>query len=125
MDTGFCLRALRRAMASTGRAPEIFNTDQGSQFTSKEWVSEIEAAGALVSMDGRGRWMDNVFIERLWRSLKYEKLRLWSYRDIPELEAHIASWMEYYNSRRKHQHLGYATPWSLYEAAGPKVLAAA
>lgn len=115
MDTGFCLRALRRAMASTGRVPDIFNTDQGSQFTSREWVGELESHGVRVSMDGKGRWMDNVFIERLWRSLKYEKLRLWSYRDIPELQGHIAWWMNYYNHERKHQHLGYATPWSLYE----------
>ena len=78
-------------------------------------VGELEAAGVRVSMDGRGRWMDNVFIERLWRSLKYEKLRLWSYGDIPELEAHIGDWMGYYNHERKHQGLGYATPWSLYE----------
>ena len=117
-DTGFCLRALRRAMVQTGRAPEIFNTDQGSQFTSKEWVGELEGAGVRVSMDGKGRWMDNVFIERLWRSLKYEKLRLWSYRSIPELEGHIRWWMDYYNHEREHQHLDYATPWSLYAKAG-------
>ena len=125
MDTGFCMRALRRAIASTGRAPGIFNTDQGSQFTSNEWVSELEAAGVRVSMDGRGRWMDNVFIERLWRSLKYEKLRLWSYRDIPELERHIDDWMDYYNHRRKHQHHDYATPWSLYETMTEETQAAA
>jgi putative transposase len=113
-DTGFCVRALRRAMAQTGRVPEIFNTDQGSQFTSKEWVGVLEDAGVRVSMDGKGRWMDNVFIERLWRSLKYEKLRLWSYRDLPELEGHIRWWMDYYNHERKHQHLDYATPWSRY-----------
>lgn len=124
MDTGFCLRALRRAMVSTGRKAAIFNTDQGSQFTSREWVGELESHGVRVSMDGRGRWMDNVFIERLWRSLKYEKLRLWSYRDLPELEAHIANWMGYYNHRRKHQTLGYATPWSLY-APSEKMPAAA
>ena len=117
MDTAFCLKALRRAMAQTGRTPDIFNTDQGSQFTSKEWVGELEAAGVQVSMDGKGRWMDNVFIERLWRSLKYEKLRLWSYSDLPELGMLIETWMSYYNHRRKHQTLDYATPWSLYEPA--------
>ena len=117
MDTGFCVRALREAMTTTGRTPRIFNTDQGSQFTSREWVGELESRGVRVSMDGKGRWMDNVFIERLWRSLKYEKLRLWSYRDIPELEGQIEWWMNYYNHERKHQHLGYATPWSLYEKA--------
>lgn len=125
MDTGFCLRALRRAMSATGRTPEIFNTDQGSQFTSKEWVGELKAKGIQVSMDGKGRWMDNVFIERLWRSIKYEKLRLWSYQDIPGLTEHVDSWMDYYNHRRKHQHLDYATPWSLYEKGKTKVPAAA
>ena len=125
MDIAFCLRALRKAMARTGRAPEIFNTDQGSQFTSKEWVGELESAGVRVSMDGRGRWMDNVFIERLWRSLKYEKLRLWSYRDIPELENHIDNWIGYYNHRRKHQHLDYAKPWDLYEKMTKQTPAAA
>jgi putative transposase len=116
MDTAFCLRTLRRAMAVAGRVPDIFNTDQGSQFTSREWVDELEKHGVKVSMDGRGRWMDNVFIERLWRSLKYERLRLWSYGDLPELEEHIDWWMNYYNHRRKHQHLDYATPWSLYRS---------
>ena len=115
MDIAFCLRGLREAMARTGRASKIFNTDQGSQFTSKEWVGELEAAGVRVSMDGRGRWMDTVFIERLWRSLKYEKQRLWSYRDIPEPESHIDNWMGYYKHRRKHQHLDYAKPWDVYE----------
>jgi putative transposase len=124
MDTGFCLRALRRAIATTGRRPRIFNTDQGSQFTSKEWVGEVESHGIRVSMDGKGRWMDNVFIERLWRSLKYEKLRLWSYRDLPELERHTADWMSYYNHERKHQALDYATPWSLYAPASPMPAAA-
>ena len=114
MDTAFCLRALHRAVEVAGCAPEILNTDQGSQFTSEEWVSAVEGYGTKVSMDGRGRWMNNVFIERLWRSLKYEKLRLWSYRDIPELCAHIDDWMAYYNHDRKHQALDYGTPWSLY-----------
>ena len=77
----------------------------------------MELHGIRVSMDGKGRWMDNVFIERLWRSIKYEKLRLWSYGDIPELGGLIDSWMGYYNHRRKHQALDYATPWSLYEPA--------
>ena len=125
MDIAFCLRALRQAMARTGRAPEIFNTDERSQFTSKDWMGELESAGVRVSMDGRGRWMDNVFIERLWRSLKYEQLRLWSYRDIPELEGQIDSWMNYYNHRRKHQHLDYGKPWDLYEKMTEQTPAAA
>ena len=114
-DTAMCLRALRRALSS-GRRPEIFNTDQGSQFTSQEWIQAIKSEGIQVSMDGKGRWIDNVFIERLWRSLKYEKIRLWSYEDIPELEGHIREWMAYYNHRRKHQQLQYQTPWAVYAA---------
>ena len=114
MDSAFCVRALRAALRTTGRKPKIFNTDQGSQFTGADWISELQGHDIQISMDGRGRWMDNVFIERLWRSLKYEKLRLWSYQTIPELRALTASWMEFYNLRRKHQSHGYSTPWSVY-----------
>jgi len=114
MDSHFCLRALRRAEEVAGCTPEIFNTDQGSQFTSEEWVGAVQEMGAKVSMDGRGRWMDNVFIERLWRSIKYEKLRLWSYRDIVELTSHVDEWMGYYNHERPHQTFGNGTPWSMY-----------
>jgi len=114
MDTAFCLHALRRAITSTGRTPGILNTDQGSQFTSEEWISTVKGHGIRVSMDGKGRWRDNVYIERLWRSLKYERLRLWSYGNIPELTSQVEIWMDYYNHRRKHQALDYATPWSLY-----------
>ena len=112
-DTAMCLRALHRAFAS-GRRPAIFNTDQGSQFTNREWISEIKSRGIKVSMDGKGRWIDNVFIERLWRSLKYEKTRLWSYETIVELEIHIREWMGYYNHRRKHQHLNHQAPWFIF-----------
>ena len=122
MDTGFCVRALKAAMASTGRKPTIFNTDQGSQFSSSEWTGELKKNGIQISMDGKGRWMDNVFIERLWRSIKYEKLRLWSYDTVGELRKLVADWMEFYNHERKHQALGYATPWSLYSS--PKKMAA-
>ena len=115
MDSAFCVRALKQAMASTGRKPEIFNTDQGSQFTGRDWISTLESNGIAVSMDGKGRWMDNVFIERLWRSLKYEKIRLWSYDTVGELRSHVSDWMNLYNHRRKHQSLEYATPWSIYE----------
>lgn len=117
MDSAFCVRALKEALRRTGRKPKIFNTDQGSQFTGKEWISELQKQGIQISMDGRGRWMDNVFIERLWRSLKYEKLRLWSYRTISELRALTADWIEFYNHRRKHQTHGYITPWSVYQGA--------
>jgi putative transposase len=115
MDSAFCVRTLRAAMRSTGRKPKIFNTDQGSQFTGDDWISELQANDIQISMDGRGRWMDNVFIERLWRSLKYEKLRLWSYQTLSELRALTVGWMEFYNHRRKHQTHDYGTPWSIYD----------
>lgn len=115
MDSAFCVRALKEAMSRTGRKPKIFNTDQGSQFTGRDWIGTLKANGIEISMDGKGRWMDNVFIERLWRSLKYEKIRLWSYDTVGELRSHVADWMDFYNHRRKHQALDYATPWSIYE----------
>ena len=115
MDSGFCVRALKKAFDLTGSKPKIFNTDQGSQFTSKEWISELQEREIEVSMDGRGRWMDNVFIERLWRSLKYEQIRLHSYETISELRSQISSWMDFYNHERIHQSLDNQTPWSLYK----------
>jgi putative transposase len=108
------LEALKEAVAAAGCAPEIFNTDQGCQFTSNEWIGAVEGMGTKVSMDGRGRWLDNVFIERLWRSLKCERLYLSSYRNLVELEAGIAEWMRDYNHHRIHQALDYAIPWHLY-----------
>ena len=114
MDAGFCVEAYREAVRVAGRAPDIMNTDQGSQFTGEEWIGVVEASGARVSMDGKGRWMDNVFIERLWRSLKYEELRLWSYGTVTEVTARIGKWMNFYNHRRKHQTLDYDVPWNLY-----------
>ena len=115
MDSGFCVRALRKAMARTGRKPKIFNTDQGSQFTGRDWIGELKKNDIRISMDGKGRWMDNVFIERLWRSLKYEKIRLYSYANLRELRENITEWMEFYNHERDHQALDYTTPWSNYE----------
>ena len=114
MDAGFCVEAYREALQVARRAPDIMNTDQGSQFTSEEWIEAVESSGARVSMDGKGRWMDNVFIERLWRSLKYEEIRLWSYGTVAEVTARIARWMDFYNHRRKHQALDYEVPWKLY-----------
>ena len=114
IDTPLCLRALRRAQAFAGCVPEIFNTDQGSQFTSQEWTGILEGWGVKISMDGRGRWMDNVFIERLWRSLKYEDIYLREYRDIVQLEEGVSRWMERYNGWRPHQALGNKTPQSTY-----------
>jgi putative transposase len=118
MDAGFCVAAYREALRVAGRAPDIMNTDQGSQFTGEEWIGAVEASGARVSMDGKGRWMDNVFIERLWRSLNYEQLRLWSYGSVADVTRQIGKWMDFYNHRRKHQSLAYEVPWSLYRPGG-------
>jgi putative transposase len=96
MDVSFCVSALEEALARFGK-PEIFNTDQGSQFTSAAFTGTLAAAGIKISMDGRGRWMDNVFIERLWRSLKYEDIYLKGYADGREAKAGIASWAAFYN----------------------------
>jgi putative transposase len=113
MDTSFCLEALEEALARFGK-PEIFNTDQGSQFTSQAFTGALERAGVRISMDGRGRFLDNIFIERLWRSLKHEDIYLKHYGDGREARAGIASWIAFYNSRRPHQALGYKTPMSVW-----------
>jgi putative transposase len=113
MDTSFCLEALEEALARFGK-PEIFNTDQGSQFTSQAFTGALEQAGVRISMDGRGRFLDNIFIERLWRSLKHEDVYLKHYADGREARAGIASWIAFYNSRRPHQGLGYRTPMSVW-----------
>jgi len=110
METGLCLRALNHAVANTGVVPEIFNTDQGCQFTSAEWTGRLLELGVRISMDGRGRWMDNVFIERLWRSLKYEEIYLREYATLPELEAGLKKWFKRYNTWRPHEALGNLTP---------------
>ena len=113
-DTRFCLEALDEAVRVAGRAPEIFNTDQGCQFTSREWTAALEDLGVRVSMDGKGRLrMDNVFIERLWRSLKCEDIYLKAYPDLGALKAGIDAWMSDYNHLRIHQALGYDRPWNL------------
>jgi putative transposase len=114
LDTMFCLEALKEAVATAGTVPEIFNTDQGCQFTSNDWIGAVEGLGIKVSMDGRGRWMDNVFIERLWRSLKCERIYLSSYRNLIELQAGVAEWMRDYNHERIHEALDYAIPWQVY-----------
>ncbi len=113
MDTSFCLAALEDALARFGK-PEIFNTDQGSQFTSAVFTGALAAAKIQTSMDGRGRWMDNVFIERLWRSLKYEDVYLKGYADGREAKAGIASWITFYNHRRPHQALANRTPMAIW-----------
>lgn len=108
LDSDFCLLALDRGLKS-GR-PEIFNTDQGVQFTSQAFTSTLEKTGIRISMDGRGRALDNIFIERLWRSLKYEDIYLKEYADVPALEAGLDSYFGFYNQERMHQSLSYRTP---------------
>lgn len=114
MDVSLCLLALERARVFSGCVPEIFNTDQGSQFTSEEWTSKLKEWGVKISMDGRGRWMDNVFIERLWRSIKYEEIYLREYATVDELERGVERWMTQYNTWRPHQELGNSTPSAEY-----------
>jgi len=113
LEASFCVSALEEALARFGK-PEIFNTDQGSQFTSAAFTGTLMAAGIRVSMDGRGRWMDNVFIERLWRSLKYEDIYLKGYADGREARAGIAAWITFYNLQRPHQALGNRTPMAMW-----------
>jgi putative transposase len=113
MDVSFCVSALEEALARFG-TPEIFNTDQGSQFTSAAFTGTLAAAGIRISMDGRGRWMDNVFIERLWRSLKHEDIYLKGYSDGRDAKAGISEWIAFYNHSRPHQALGNRTPMAVW-----------
>ena len=114
LDGGFCQEMLEAALGSG--TPEVFNTDQGVQFTAGAWVGRLEAAGVAVSMDGRGRCLDNVFVERLWRSVKYEDVYLWGYESVPELERGLRAYFGFYNEERPHQSLGYRTPGEVYRA---------
>ncbi len=113
LDSSFCVAALEDALA-TGRRPEIFNTDQGSQFTSKVFLAPLKANGIAISMDGRGRALDNVFIERLWRSVKYECIYLNEFDSAFALNAELAAYFRFYNTDRPHQSLNYATPEEVY-----------
>jgi putative transposase len=113
LDTSFCVAALEEAL-SKGR-PEIFNTDQGSQFTDEDFTSVLHAHEVAISMDGRGRFSDNIFVERLWRSLKYEEVYLRAYESVAEARQGIASYFEFYNNERLHQALGYRAPRQLFE----------
>src|SRR6202047_5386422 len=110
----FCVEALEEALSQHGR-PEIFNTDQGSQFTSDGFTGTLEAHDVTISMDGKGRCMDNIFVERLWRSLKYEEVYLHAYATVAEAEAGIGAWISFYNDERQHQSLGYRAPRRVYE----------
>jgi putative transposase len=113
METNFCVEALQEALERFGR-PEIFNTDQGAQFTAEDFTKVLRDAGVAISMDGRGRWVDNVFIERVWRSLKYEEVFLHAYENLDEARAGIGRYFEFYNMRRPHQSLGNQTPEAFY-----------
>ena len=113
MEADFCVEAVQEALANHGR-PEIFNTDQGVQFTSAGFVDELEAAGVRISMDGKGRFLDNIFIERLWRSLKYEEVFTKAYSSVIEARRGIGGWLSFYNDERPHQALGYRTPRAVF-----------
>lgn len=113
LNGDFCVEALREALARYG-CPEIFNTDQGAQFTAAEFVGELTKQHINISMDGRGRCLDNIFVERLWRSVKYENVYLYSYQTIPEARSGLAVYFEHYNKERFHQALDYKTPWQMY-----------
>jgi len=113
LDTGFCVEALEDAIRKHGR-PEIFNTDQGCQFTSEDFTNVLKAHGVQISMDGKGRWMDNVMVERLWRSLKYECVFLHAFETGREAEKEIGDWIELYNHVRPHSKLDDLTPAEAY-----------
>lgn len=113
LETSFCVEALDEALWR-GR-PEIFNSDQGSQFTSREFTGRLEAAGISISMDGRGRAFDNIFIERLWRTVKYEEVYLNDYQGVADAVSGLGRYWRFYNDERLHQSLAYKTPASVYE----------
>ena len=113
MDTSFCIEALTEAIEKYG-IPEIFNTDQGSQFTSTAFTSILESHSIQISMDGRGRWADNVFVERLWRTIKYEEVYIKSYASPIEAIESLKKYILFYNEKRPHQSLGYQTPNNTY-----------
>ena len=115
MEADFCVAALEDALQRYGQS-ETFNTDQGCQFTSEEWIHRLTDLGVRISMDGRGRWMDNVFIERLWRTVKYEDIYLREYATIPALVAGLKGWFQRYNTWRPHQALGNLTPDKVYQS---------
>jgi putative transposase len=118
MEADFCVEAVQEAMANHGR-PEIFNSPcegggQGVQFTSAAFLDELETAGVRISMDGKGRFLDNIFIERLWRSLKYEEVFIKAYGSVAEARQGIGGWLRFYNDERPHQALGYRTPRAVF-----------
>lgn len=117
LDTGFCLEALERALSQG--TPVIFNTDQGAQFSSREWTTRLQHAGVLISMDGRGRALDNVFVERLWRTLKYEDIYLHAYDTPAQLQHGLQRYFHFYNQQRPHSALDRRTPAEVHWACRP------
>ena len=113
LETAFCIEALNEAMARHGR-PEIMNTDQGSQFTAIDFIKVLKGAKIAISMDGKGAWRDNVFVERLWRTIKYEEVYLRAYASVSEARASIGRYLGFYNGRRPHSSLGGKTPDQAY-----------
>ena len=124
LTTDFCLEAVQEAIARHGR-PEIFNTDQGSQFTSSEFTGLLKEQGIQISMDGKGCWRDNVFVERLWKSVKYEEVYLKAYDSVSAAKASLGRYLNFYNTRRPHQSLDGNTPDEIYFAGLPQVKTAA
>ena len=123
MDTSFCIEALDEALSKHGK-PEIFNTDQGSQFTSEAFTGRLKEEGIAISMDGKGRWCDNVFIERFWKSIKYEHVYLHAYESVQEARTKIGCYIDFYNTTRPHSSLKALTPDQVYFNRLPDTLAA-
>ena len=123
METGFCIEAVEEAIQRYG-APDIFNTDQGSQFTSSAFTGLLQQHGIRISMDGKGAWRDNVFVERLWKSVKYEEVYLKAYNTVSEAKAGLAKYFEFYNRRRPHSSLDRMTPEQFYFNSLPATQAA-
>ena len=119
LDSSFCVDALEEAIAKYG-CPEIFNTDQGSQFTAKAFTDALRTRDISISMDGKGRWMDNVFIERLWRSVKYEDIYLKGYSSMTEVRKGLATYFMFYNEKRWHQNFDRKTPAMVYFNTQPQ-----
>lgn len=117
MDVELCSGVLEKAIARTGATPEIMNTDQGSQYTSEDWIGKLVEHGISISMDGKGRWRDNVVIERFWRTVKYDDIYLWNYANGTELRRGLERYIRRYNERRPHTALNDATPSEVYSGA--------